>query len=130
MQPLLISSGISIGVYAVTRTISYLSTTPAPGDSFFHIRSSLAQFQSKAQDCFGRKWNYWSDMYWDNLWISAFAVSLLLTINKIPIVASVNLIGSCIVFGLGSCTLAWMTRLALANMFPRALGVIRSKISC
>lgn len=76
---LLFSAAVSATVYMTTKTISYLSSVPAPGDNLQTIKSSLARVNREAKSYFGHYWEVWTNMYWDNLWISAFALSLLLT---------------------------------------------------
>lgn len=118
MHPIVISSALSAGVYATTRAISYMSTQPAPGDRFFNTRAFFAKLDREARDCLGDRWGYLTDVVWDNLWITAFALTIFLA-NVAPAATVLN-IANCIVMVLGASPLIWVTRIALARIFPSA----------
>lgn len=123
----MIVCGVVCGTtYALTRGISYLCTRPAPNDRLQTLRTTLSGWQEKVkQSLGGHYWSVASDIVWDNLWVSAFALSLLLTFGTPPPV-SWKMVGECTIFVLGTAVLSWAGRLGLAhlfNSFPQTTAV-------
>jgi hypothetical protein len=115
---MLINSGVMISVYGATRAISYLCTRPTPQDQrFAQFRTACANAHDFART-FGTPsgWDL-ASIIWKNLWISAYALSVLVTFSSVPIVFSLRFVGECTVFAIGFASLAGILPLAFRRMF-------------
>lgn len=122
---MLTSCALASGIYVITRTTSYLCTRPEEENSFLGgFRKSFANVAEKVEKSLGeRAWGYFSHVVWDNLFVSVFAVSLLFSsvntsntpmslIENTPM-SLIEKVGNGTVFGLGVCTISWMSRWGL-----------------
>lgn len=112
VHALVVSSLISSGVYATTKTITYLSTRPDQGAALYDLRRTLAITEERIQNYCGRHWSMFTHVYWDNLWISAFAISLLVT----PPLSFVG-ITDLFTLSFGISTISWAVRYAFSSVF-------------
>ena len=114
---MLTSCTLASGTYVITRTTSYLCTRPESENAFLgSFRESFVNVADGVEKFLGeRAWGYSSHVVWDNLFVSVFAVSLLFssgnTLNT-PM-SLVEKVGNGAVFGLGICTISWMSRWGL-----------------
>lgn len=117
MFPILASTGVGLGTYALTKTLSHLSTPPEPQSREISLfRKYIIQIQQEIQTRLGpRHWSYTSEVIWDNLWVSAFVLTFLLTAGS-PKPDYETVLNS-FIFLLGGTTLSWVGRIALYKAF-------------
>jgi len=115
VHPLIISSVVSAGVYATTKTITYLSTRPDQGATLYDLRRTLAITEERIQNYCGRYWSIFTHVYWDNLWISAFIISLMMAFYNPPL--SLERVVNLFAFSFGVNVISWRIRYHCSSIF-------------